>query len=90
MLARRPPLHGLGFAADGDDFIFHRIDGDDGRFIDDNAPVLDEHDDIGRSQVDSDIAAEPVGRVKERMRLFRLYFFLVFFFLNIDANNVCT
>ena len=76
-VARRPPQHGLGFAADGDDFIFHRIDGDDGRFIDDNAPVLDEHDDIGRSQVDSDIAAEPVGQ-KERVGLFRLYSFLSF------------
>ena len=76
-VTRRPPQHSLGFAADGDNFIFHRIDGNDGRFIDDNAPVLDEHDDIGRSQVDSDIAAEPVGQ-KERVGLFRLYSFLSF------------
>ena len=61
-VARRPPQHGLGFTADGDDFIFHRIDGDDCRFIDDNPPVLDEHDDISRPQIDSNIAAEPVGQ----------------------------
>ena len=77
-VAWRPAQHSLGFAADGDDFILHRIDGNDGRFIDDDAPVLDEHDDVGRPQVDSDVAAEPVGQ-KERVGLFRrLYFFLSF------------
>lgn len=59
-VARRPPNHSLGFAADGNDLIFHRIDGDDGRLVDDDPLIFNEDNDVGRPQVDGDVAAEPI------------------------------
>ena len=59
-MPRRPPQHRLGFPADGDDLIRRLVDGDDRRLVDDDALMLDIDKDIRRTQVDGDIAAQPV------------------------------
>ena len=59
-VARRPPDHSLSFAADGNDLIFHRIDGDDGRLIDDDALIFNEYNNVGRPQINGNITGKPV------------------------------